>query len=356
MHRYFLAPRSGERSYDNFVSTIKHGVPYARIEKFLNEDGRGILRKQEVIYAWGNRKGKSAEWSRMQPGDTVIFYAHKTFVVAGEVIFKQHNPDLALAMWPPDENGNPWEYTFFVKNLTYFKIPLSHFNFVSGYRYPAIMGFTEVRDSAVEGVVNHYGSFEELFRAFEDESSEEILQNAEKMFVNLPEETVPSVSDKKIIAYKPHPTTASGKKKKGYVDFDEVNRHRARIGSLGEEIVLKHERDRLIKAGRDDLAKKVHQVSQDDTYAGYDILSFESNGEEKQIEVKATVAKQADNFVFHISRNEKEVADSASKYSIYLVYGVDTNSPTIHVLDSPFKDGHHLLIEPEKFVVKGRFA
>src|SRR5690606_38241357 len=98
------------------------------------------------------------------------------------------------------------------------------------------------------------------------------------------------------------------KKRSGYVDFDEVNRHRAKIGSLGEEIVVRYEKNHLLSKGRADLAEKVCQLSLEDTYAGYDIVSFDENGNEKKIEVKSTVIKQPENFSFNISKNEKTVA------------------------------------------------
>src|SRR5665213_2648964 len=120
--KYFLAPRSGEKSYANFLSTIKHGVPYERIAPFLTPEGREKVLQQEIIYAWGNRESTSGHWRQIEYGDTVIFYAKGRLVMSGEVYYKQHNPQLALAMWPRDEHGNPWEYTFFIKNLRYISI------------------------------------------------------------------------------------------------------------------------------------------------------------------------------------------------------------------------------------------
>jgi len=38
--KYFLAPRSGEKSYENFQSTIKNGVRFEIISKHLSEEGK----------------------------------------------------------------------------------------------------------------------------------------------------------------------------------------------------------------------------------------------------------------------------------------------------------------------------
>lgn len=87
---------------------------------------------------------------------------------------------------------------------------------------------------------------------------------------------------------------------------DERNRS---LGKAGEERVLHHERAILASAGRQDLARKVRWVSQEDgDGAGYDISSFSPEGEERLIEVKTTNGWERT--PFHISRNELAVADS----------------------------------------------
>ncbi len=86
---------------------------------------------------------------------------------------------------------------------------------------------------------------------------------------------------------------------------DERNR---RLGRAGEERVLAHERDMLDTAGRDDLARQVRWVSEEDgDGAGYDIASFEPDGRSRLIEVKTTNGWERT--PFHISRNELAVSD-----------------------------------------------
>lgn len=135
-----------------------------------------------------------------------------------------------------------------------------------------------------------------------------------------------------------------------------MNRRNAKTGSLGEEIVLRHEKAYLTGIGRADLAEKVHQLSLDDTYAGYDISSFDQHGAEKRIEVKATTNDQQMNFSFNMSRNEIKVAEASQNYFIYLVYAVHTEKPKIHILPNPFMEPDLLMVEPVSFIVKGRFS
>ncbi|MBW3098356.1 DUF3883 domain-containing protein [Pseudohoeflea coraliihabitans] len=86
---------------------------------------------------------------------------------------------------------------------------------------------------------------------------------------------------------------------------DERNRI---LGRAGEERVLTHERAALRSAGRDDLAREVRWVSEEDgDGAGYDIASFAPDGRSRLIEVKTTNGWERT--PFHISRNELAVAE-----------------------------------------------
>lgn len=86
---------------------------------------------------------------------------------------------------------------------------------------------------------------------------------------------------------------------------DERNRA---LGRAGEERVLEYERATLKASGRDDLARKVRWISEEDgDGAGYDIQSFAPDGRSRLIEVKTTNGWERT--PFHISRNELAVAD-----------------------------------------------
>ena len=86
---------------------------------------------------------------------------------------------------------------------------------------------------------------------------------------------------------------------------DERNRA---LGRAGEERVVVHERSALKVVGRDDLARKVRWVSEEDgDGAGYDIASFTPDGQERLIEVKTTNGWERT--PFFISRNELTVAE-----------------------------------------------
>ena len=92
--------------------------------------------------------------------------------------------------------------------------------------------------------------------------------------------------------------------------FDPAERdaRNRRLGRIGEERIFFNERALLKSAGRDDLARKVRWVSEEDgDGAGYDILSFNPDGMERLVEVKTTAGH--DRTPFYLSRNEHAVSE-----------------------------------------------
>lgn len=91
-------------------------------------------------------------------------------------------------------------------------------------------------------------------------------------------------------------------------DVAERDARNRALGLAGEERVLAHERASLLAAGRTDLAERIRWVSHvDGDGAGYDILSFDTDGSDRLIEVKTTNGWERT--PFHISRNELAVAE-----------------------------------------------
>ncbi|BCH34340.1 hypothetical protein MesoLjLc_62700 [Mesorhizobium sp. L-8-10] len=91
-------------------------------------------------------------------------------------------------------------------------------------------------------------------------------------------------------------------------DVAERDARNRTLGRAGEERVLAHERASLLAAGRTDLAERIRWVSH--VYgdgAGYDILSFDTDGRDRLIEVKTTNGWERT--PFHITRNELAVAE-----------------------------------------------
>lgn len=345
---YFIAPRSGEKSYKNYESTIKNGVPLERISQYLSDQEIEILSKEEIIYAWGNRKGTVGAWKKIQDGDLVIFYANKRLIMTGEVYFKKHSPDIALALWPPDEHGNPWEYVFFIKNINYISIPISIFNAAAKWKSNNIIqGFTYLNEERVKNIIDQYGSVEKLLGLFVDQYSEEIPLESDKLYVNITHEIKPIIITDATFTPRAN-NIYKTKKLAKKIDYIARNKSNSITGSKGEKLVLSIEQKRLHDAGKPELANKVERISIGDDSKGYDILSFEVDGKERYIEVKTTTIDN-NGVRFFVSLNEYEIGKTKDNYYIYFVENINSESPKITIIKNPI-DKTRFSIKPDGYI------
>ena len=105
-------------------------------------------------------------------------------------------------------------------------------------------------------------------------------------------------------------------------DYIERNKIMQDIGLRGEYFILKYEIGGLIKVNRADLANKVRHISKDQgDYVGYDILSYDKNGNEKYIEVKTSVNGYTTDFFLTV--NEMNKIKKLENYFIYRVFDFD---------------------------------
>ncbi|WP_298208827.1 DUF3883 domain-containing protein [Acidovorax sp.] len=86
-------------------------------------------------------------------------------------------------------------------------------------------------------------------------------------------------------------------------DYLAIESRNISLGQAGEEFVFRYEQWQLTRMGKSDLADRIEHVSQTKGDGlGYDILSFDTNGRERFIEVKTTAfGKETP---FFISKNE----------------------------------------------------
>jgi hypothetical protein len=128
----------------------------------------------------------------------------------------------------------------------------------------------------------------------------------------------------------PEPWRSRRGRRIDFVRRDAANR---RLGKLGEEFVLRVERQRLTEEGRDDLANRVEWVA--DTQGdgiGFDILSFdEATDAERYVEVKTTGLGKF--FPFYVTSNELACSEACSdRYRLFRVFEF-SKSPGIFVLE-----------------------
>jgi hypothetical protein len=114
--------------------------------------------------------------------------------------------------------------------------------------------------------------------------------------------------------------TAAVRRLVGKFDPAERDARNRELGKAGERFVVTFERDRLRRAGREDLANGVRWVSDmDGDGFGYDVRSFEPDGAERLLEIKTTCGHERT--AFWLTRREIEVAaEKSDSYRIRRVF------------------------------------
>ena len=131
----------------------------------------------------------------------------------------------------------------------------------------------------------------------------------------------------------------------GTIDWDKENKRKRIKGRRGEEYVMDFERQRLTKAGREDLAIMVEDYST--KYSkGFDILSWNVDGTERNIEVKSSSSNG-----FILTRNELNKSEINPNYWIYIV-NENKNQVQIKQIRTPsLKDETKFRLEPKDYYV-----
>lgn len=134
-------------------------------------------------------------------------------------------------------------------------------------------------------------------------------------------------------------------------DYLEREARNISLGLAGESFVVNFEHLRLRAAGQGKLADKVEHVSQSQGDGlGFDVLSFETDGRERFIEVKTTAfGKETP---FFISQNEVGFArENAEQFHLYRLFDFRRNP---RLFDLPGVVEQHCQMSPSNYIC--RFA
>lgn len=131
--------------------------------------------------------------------------------------------------------------------------------------------------------------------------------------------------------------------KRNYLEQEARNQS---LGLAGEELVMEFEHRRLWTAGAKTLAERIKHVSRvEGDGCGFDILSFETNGRERLVEVKTT--RFGALTPFFASKCEVEVSDERSaEYHVYRLFDF-SKSPRLFMLNGSMRST--CTLEPAQF-------
>lgn len=154
--------------------------------------------------------------------------------------------------------------------------------------------------------------------------------------------TAPSRDDTRALREPQHPMSFKAVKR-DYLEREAQNRS---LGLAGEEFVVLFEHWRLNALGQARLADKVEHVSQSrGDGLGYDVLSFESDGKERLIEVKTTTFGR--DTPFFVSRGELALSqDAKDQFHLYRLFEF-RQAPRL--FDLPGALDQHCVLDPVNY-------
>ena len=164
MSKIILQPAGNPDAYEHYIESCSNPVSIERITSFVSQSESNILKNiySQGVYLWGVTPGKKLankrKWDRIERGDIGLFSRSGFIFSSGVVTYKIHNKELSLDLWGSDNEGETWEYIYFLDEIRKLEISYLEFNRAIGYADNfVIQGFN---------VLNHDKSLK-LFESFD---------------------------------------------------------------------------------------------------------------------------------------------------------------------------------------------
>ena len=322
------------------------GTPCQKFGVYFGRRGKGSEKKDRFVRRWGSNLDEAFSAVKQAIVDLLAAASKKDFaaikqnplspMVKGKILFLYH-PDQYVSIFSE-------EYLkYFVKALNLAD------NFEGGCGADMQRALMRYREEWPElrslppGLYQHF-----LYEVFGNPKDSKTFGQASDKIAFLKT----AIDGAQFIRQLPASPPAAGKQpgEGGKFDYEERQKSAKRIGDRGEQIVLALEKQRLIAASKPELAKKVDHVSQREDGLGFDILSFDDDGTERPIEVKATTAPNLQNG-FYLSANELEKSAELPNYHLYLVFSALSNAPRIFMMKKPYLNGTAFVLQPINYRV-----
>ena len=272
---------------------------YARVKDFLLK----IVPERGNTYYYKSRK-------LLVEKNTLVLLQYSGAIIAYAIYESENEIDNADAKFSEGYKGY---YKFLDNSIKILSEPIDGKAMLDKFAVRLSQATTNIR-------LSHFPVLMELL----DETQDDIIEEENK---NVEEKTIKEISNFSITGIHSFNAISHGKTK----DYIKAHKNQMAVGKLGEELVLKYEKERLCSLGRKDLSEKVEIVS-DDSSLGYDIFSYSESGQEIHIEVKSK-AGMLKYFDFYISDNEYQKLKENSSHIIYYVSYLRSPTPFLFKLD-----------------------
>ncbi len=165
--RIFVFTARKPKAQRNLVISIKNPIDEETVfGTFASTDREELERIREEgkgFYAWGAVPGlrNIPNWDAMEKGDYVLCMYANTYHYVARVLATYHNERFARRVWGEDEDGETWEYMYFLTKPLEVHRHVSEFE---GYLNTTYRGFTRISDARLDEIEEDFGSVEELIK------------------------------------------------------------------------------------------------------------------------------------------------------------------------------------------------
>lgn len=225
-----------------------------------------------------------------------------------------------------------------------------------GYEDGSIYQFAKYDIEKMPSDEELIGDLQDTVRFYELMVNDPLMPSVDELVVSaldVPKPaTIPSIT---VVDFTPRKTrNKKGGSKSGGSSKPRRSKESAKVGLAGEEVVFEEERRKLRGLGLDELADQVKPHYKNAEYPGWDITSFDADGDKIFIEVKSSMSKTISSIELTINEwTAAQKPKNRNKYCLYLVTSALSDSPKIERLEDPagFVEESILKIEPSTFLL-----
>jgi len=163
--RIAIQPCGDSSAKDHFIDTIQNLVPKSRIYPFLTPEQKiqFDIYCGDAVAVWGVTEGKKGQnktkWQKLKSGDIALLYTNKLIFNQSKITLTIHNANLAKELWSVNDEGDTWEYIYFLDELQRIDLPIEVFNETIGYKPNYIVqGFNVIDGEKAEFVAELLGA------------------------------------------------------------------------------------------------------------------------------------------------------------------------------------------------------
>jgi hypothetical protein len=183
---FFVVASGGHETERHYYETIVKKRTVEESSNFLTPHEIEILR---ITYhggpfaVWGAVPGPGnlRTWDAMETGDYVLIYRSGKIIFAAEVALKTRNSKMAEYLWGKEDNGNTWEYMYFLVNPQETDVTMAKLNPYLGYSenfFPR--GFSAIEKAKSDDLLGQYGDiFSALLRIGKGKKLEKVNKEPE---------------------------------------------------------------------------------------------------------------------------------------------------------------------------------